>query len=82
MKVLVLGSGGREHALVWKLSQSKDVSKIYAIPGNGGISDMAECVEMDTGNIGNLIEFSQNKGIDLVVVGSETSSCSGDCRCF
>ena len=77
MKVLILGSGGREHALVWKLSQSKDISHIYAIPGNGGISDMAECVEMDTGNIGNLIEFSRNKGIDLVVVGPETFLAQG-----
>ena len=77
MKVLILGSGGREHALVWKLSQSKDVSKIYAMPGNGGISDIAECIEMDTGNIGNLIEFSRSKGIDLVVVGSETFLAQG-----
>jgi phosphoribosylamine---glycine ligase len=77
MKVLVLGSGGREHALVWKLSQSKDVSKIYAIPGNGGISDMAECVEINTGKIENLIEFAQNKDIDLVVVGSETFLAQG-----
>ena len=77
MKVLVLGSGGREHALVWKLSQSKDISRIYAIPGNGGISDMAECVEMDTGNIGDLIEFSRNKGIDLVVVGPENLLAQG-----
>jgi phosphoribosylamine--glycine ligase len=77
MKVLILGSGGREHALVWKLSQSKDVGKIYAIPGNGGISDMAECVEIDTGNIENLVEFSQSKGIDLVVVGSETFLAQG-----
>ena len=77
MKVLILGSGGREHALVWKLSQSKDINKIYAIPGNGGISDIAECVEMDTGNIGNLVEFSQSKGIDLVVVGSESFLAQG-----
>jgi len=77
MKVLILGSGGREHALAWKLSQSKDVSKIYAIPGNGGISDIAECVEMDTSNIGNLIEFSQGKDIDLVVIGPETFLAQG-----
>jgi phosphoribosylamine--glycine ligase len=77
MKILILGSGGREHALVWKLSQSKDVGRIYAIPGNGGISDIAECVEMDTGNIENLIEFSQNKGIDLVVVGPENLLAQG-----
>ncbi len=77
MKILILGSGGREHALVWKLSQSRDVSKIYALPGNGGISDIAECVEMDTGNIGNLVEFSERKSIDLVVVGSESFLAQG-----
>lgn len=77
MNILILGSGGREHALVWKLFQSKDVSKIYALPGNGGISDMAECVEMDTGNVANLIEFSQEKGIDLAVIGSESFLAQG-----
>jgi phosphoribosylamine---glycine ligase len=77
MKILILGSGGREHALAWKLSQSKDVNKIYAIPGNGGLSDIAECVEMDAGNIENLIEFSQNKGIDFVVVGPENFLAQG-----
>jgi len=77
MKVLVIGSGGREHALVWKLSQSKDISHIYAIPGNGGISDIAECVEIDTGTIENFIEFSQKKGIDLVVVGPENYLARG-----
>jgi phosphoribosylamine---glycine ligase len=77
MKVLILGSGGREHALAWKLSQSRDVSKIYAVPGNGGISDVAECVVMDAGNIRDLIEFSQNKGIDLVVVGPENFLAQG-----
>ncbi len=77
MKVLVIGSGGREHALVWKLSQSKNVRQIYAVPGNGGISDLAECIEMDTGNIGGLIEFSKNKGIDLVVVGPENPLAQG-----
>jgi phosphoribosylamine---glycine ligase len=77
MKVLVIGSGGREHALVWKLSRSEDISHIYAMPGNGGISDMAECVDIDVGNINNIIEFSQIKGIDLVVVGPETFLAQG-----
>jgi len=77
MKVLVIGSGGREHALVWKLSQSRDISHIYAIPGNGGISDIAECIEIEAGNIENLVEFSQKKGIDLVVVGPENFLARG-----
>ena len=47
MKVLVIGSGGREHALVWKLRQSPRVSKVYCAPGNGGISDEAECLPVD-----------------------------------
>jgi phosphoribosylamine---glycine ligase len=47
MKILVLGSGGREHALVWKLRQSARVSKVYCAPGNGGIADEAECLPVD-----------------------------------
>ncbi len=77
MNILVIGSGGREHALIWKLSQSKDVKNIYAIPGNGGIADIAECIEMDQGNIDDLIKFAKNKGIDLVIVGPENALAQG-----
>ncbi|HVN97603.1 MAG TPA: phosphoribosylamine--glycine ligase [Syntrophorhabdaceae bacterium] len=77
MKILVIGSGGREHALVWKLSQSREVSQIWAVPGNGGISDLAQCVEMDLSDIAGLIEFSRTKKIDLVVVGPENPLANG-----
>ena len=71
MKVLVIGSGGREHALVWKIHQSPRVKKIYCAPGNGGIADMAECVPIDAGDIEKLLAFAQSKKIDLTVVGPE-----------
>jgi phosphoribosylamine--glycine ligase len=77
MNILVIGSGGREHALIWKLSQSKNVKNIYAIPGNGGIADIAECIEMDQGNIDELIKFAKNKSIDLVVIGPENALAQG-----
>lgn len=69
MKVLVIGSGGREHALVWKLSLSK--CTIYCAPGNGGISDLATCVPIKSDNIFGLIEFAKKEKIDLTIVGPE-----------
>ncbi len=77
MKVLVIGGGGREHALIWKLSQSKDISALYCIPGNGGISDMAECIAMDVSKTGELLDLSKRKGIDLVIVGPENPLAEG-----
>jgi phosphoribosylamine--glycine ligase len=71
MKVLVIGSGGREHALAWKLSQSKYVDSIFCIPGNGGISEIAACIEMDITNAENIIAFARKENIGLVVVGPE-----------
>ncbi len=70
-KLLVVGSGGREHALVWKLAQSPGVEKIYAAPGNPGISQLAECVEMAVDDIEALCNFARDKKIDLTVVGPE-----------
>ncbi|HPF20159.1 MAG TPA: phosphoribosylamine--glycine ligase [Syntrophomonas sp.] len=70
-KLLVVGSGGREHALVWKLAQSPGVEKIYAAPGNPGISKLAECVEMAVDDIDALCQFALEKEIDLTVVGPE-----------
>lgn len=70
-KVLVVGSGGREHALAWKLSQSSAVSKLYCVPGNGGIAEYAECQSLKVDDIQGIVDFSRNKGIDLVVVGPE-----------
>ncbi|MEN8233244.1 MAG: phosphoribosylamine--glycine ligase N-terminal domain-containing protein, partial [Thermodesulfobacteriota bacterium] len=57
MKVLVIGSGGREHSLVWKLNQSPRVSKIYCAPGNAGISKLADCVPVSSEDVKGLLEF-------------------------
>lgn len=71
MNVLVVGSGGREHALVWKISQSPLVKKIYCAPGNGGISVLAERVHIEASDIEGLVAFAKAKKIDLTVVGPE-----------
>lgn len=77
MKVFVVGSGGREHALVWKISQSKRVTKIYAAPGNSGMKDLAEVVDIKASNIVELADFAQEESIDLTVVGPEMSLALG-----
>jgi phosphoribosylamine--glycine ligase len=71
MKVLVIGSGGREHALVWKLRQSPRVSKVYCAPGNGGMSREAECVPADQRNLDSLLDVANRLRPDLTVVGPE-----------
>lgn len=71
MNVLIIGSGGREHTLVWKLSQSKHVQKLYAAPGNGGIRHLAECIDIKVDNISGLADFASQNKIDLTVVGPE-----------
>lgn len=71
MKVLVIGSGGREHALVWKIAQSKKVSKLFCAPGNGGIAELAQCVNIQAEDINGLLEFAVGNGIELTVVGPE-----------
>ena len=77
MKVLVVGSGGREHALVWKIAQSPMVKKVYCTPGNPGISEIAECVDIDAENIEGLYNFALKKKIDLTVVGPEDVLVAG-----
>ena len=71
MKVLVVGGGGREHALVWKISQSPKVTRIYAAPGNAGIAGLAECAPIKADDIPGLLAFAKTKAIDLTVVGPE-----------
>jgi phosphoribosylamine--glycine ligase len=71
MKVLVIGSGGREHALVWKIAQSPRVKRVYCAPGNAGIAESAECVPIPAGNIQTLLDFARREKIDLTVVGPE-----------
>lgn len=77
MKVLVIGSGGREHALIWKLKQSKAVDTIYCAPGNAGIKSLAECVDIASGDIPGLLAFALEKQIDLTVVGPEEPLTKG-----
>ena len=77
MKLLVIGSGGREHSLVWKLAQSREVTKIYAAPGNGGISETAECFEINPADFKALTDLVRREGIDLTVVGPEVPLVEG-----
>jgi phosphoribosylamine--glycine ligase len=71
MKVLVVGSGGREHTLVWKIAQSPKVKKIYCAPGNAGIAAQAECISIAADDIGQLASFAERTGINLTMVGPE-----------
>ncbi len=71
MKILVIGGGGREHAIVWKLAQSRHVDKIYCSPGNAGISEMAECIDVGTSDFDALVDFVRYEWIDLTIVGPE-----------
>ena len=71
MKILVIGSGGREHCLAWKLSKSLQVEKVYCAPGNGGTSAVAENVNINPGDIAGLLAFALKEKIDLTVVGPE-----------
>lgn len=71
MKILVIGGGGREHALVWKLKQSPSVEKIYCAPGNAGIKTLAECVDIASNDISGLLTFALHEQIDMTIVGPE-----------
>lgn len=71
MKVLVIGGGGREHALVWKIRQSERVTDVYCAPGNGGICDEAECLPADTRSLDTLLDLALRLSPDLVVIGPE-----------
>jgi phosphoribosylamine--glycine ligase len=71
MRVLIIGSGGREHALAWKIAQSRRVKKVYCAPGNGGMEDIAECRDISGTDVRGLLEFAVSEHIDLVAVGPE-----------
>ena len=77
MKVLVIGNGGREHALAWKLSESKSVDKIFMARGNGGTEDFCENLDLDPKDIDGLLKFAHEEKIDLTVVGPEDPLCMG-----
>lgn len=77
MKILVIGSGGREHAIIWALNKSKKNPKIYCANGNAGISQIAQCVDISPTDIISLAEFAQDNSIDITFVGGETSLALG-----
>jgi len=77
MKVLVVGSGGREHALAWKIARSPRVKKVFAAPGNAGIAQDAECVDIPVADTGGLLKFVTGNAIDLTVVGPEAPLAEG-----
>ncbi len=77
MKILIVGSGGREHALAWKIARSPLVTKIYAAPGNAGIARLAECVDIAADNLEGLLSFARREAIDLTVAGPEVPLCAG-----
>jgi len=77
MKILVIGSGGREHALVWKIAQSRRVKQIFCAPGNAGIAKDADCISIRVEDIDSLLDFAKKEGIDLTVVGPEAPLTMG-----
>ena len=77
MKVLIVGSGGREHAIAWKIAQSSKVDKIYCAPGNAGISGIAECVNIGAMEFDKLVAFAKEKQIDLTVIGMDDPLVGG-----
>src|SRR5580693_3737065 len=77
MNVLVIGSGGREHALCSKIIQSPKVEKLYCTPGNGGIAQIAECVDIAVDDVNLLLQFALRKKIDLTIVGPEAALVAG-----
>ena len=77
MRILVIGGGGREHALIWKLAQSKHTTKLFCAPGNAGIAELAECVPVGVTDIDKLTAVAVEKKIDLTIVGPEAALCAG-----
>ena len=77
MDILVIGSGGREHTLTWKLAQSKLVDKIYTVPGNPGMEKIAQCIPGSVEDNEFLVKVAQEKKVDLVVVGPEVPLTNG-----
>ncbi|WP_040930101.1 hypothetical protein [Paenibacillus larvae] len=77
MRVLMIGRGGREHALLWSLSKSPKITKLFCAPGNGGIASLAECVPIEEMEFARIAEFSQQEKIDLVFVSPDDSLVGG-----
>ena len=77
MKVLIVGGGGREHAIAWKVAQSKRVDKIYCAPGNAGIAEYAECVNIGAMEFDKLLAFAKDNSIDLTIIGMDDPLVGG-----
>ena len=77
MRILVVGGGGREHAICWKLNNESNVEKIYCAPGNAGISSVAKCIDIQDSDIENLLKFAKENQIDLTIVGPEIPLVAG-----
>ena len=82
MKVLVVGSGGREHALCWAIAKSKKLQKLFCAPGNGGIAQVCECVDIGAEDISGIVNFAKLEKIGLVVVGPEAPLVAGMADCL
>lgn len=82
MKVLIIGGGGREHAIAWKAAQSPKVHKLYCAPGNAGIAEIAECVDIGVMEFDRQVEFARSNGIDLVIVGPDDPLVAGAADAF
>lgn len=77
MKILIVGGGGREHAIAWKLAQSPKVEKLYCAPGNAGIAEVAECVNIGVMEFDKLVEFAKEHEIDMTVVAPDDPLAAG-----
>ena len=82
MKILIIGGGGREHAIAWKLSKSPRVEKIYCAPGNAGIAEIAECVNIGVMEFDRQVAFAKEHGIDLTVVAPDDPLAAGAVDAF
>ena len=82
MKVLIIGGGGREHALAWKINQSPKAIQIFCAPGNPGTGDLGENVDISADNIERLLQFAVEREIDLTIVGPEQPLVMGICDRF
>ena len=77
MRVLVVGGGGREHAICWKLAQSEKVDELYCAPGNAGIAQVAECVSVGAEDIEGICRFASEEKIDMACHRSRSATCHG-----
>ena len=82
MKVLIVGGGGREHAIAWKVAQSPKVEKLYCAPGNAGIAEVAECVDIGVMEFDRLVTFARENTVDLTIVAPDDPLAAGAVDAF